>query len=118
MIAALRQDFRHEIFFTQSRVVHMRNVYPVSFGNHLCIVTNFVAQRIGKLFGVIEYLDLVSIDSMFKFLNFLHYDTWKIIQQLGTVAKPSVLCGLNLSQPYACQKALTEKHRQQAQPIP
>jgi hypothetical protein len=58
-----------------------------------------------------------TLYSMFKFLNFLHSDAYKIIQQLGTVAKPSVLCGLNLSQPYACRKALTEKHRQQVQPI-
>lgn len=40
----------------------MLNVYSESFGNHLCIVTNFVAQWIGKFFGVIEYLDLVSIE--------------------------------------------------------
>ena len=42
-----------------------------------------------------------NYDSMFKFLNFLHPDPWKIIQQLGTVAQQSVPCGLNLSQPYA-----------------
>ena len=42
--------------------VHMLNVYSVSFGNQLGIVTNFVAQRIGKLLSVIEYLDLVSIE--------------------------------------------------------
>ena len=40
----------------------MLNGYPVRFGNHLCIVTNFFAQRIGKLFGVIEYLDLVGVE--------------------------------------------------------
>jgi len=58
----------------------------------------------------------LSLDvQVFKFFGIP--DSWKIIQQLGTVAKPSVVCGLNLSQPYACQKALTEKHRQQAQPI-
>ena len=34
--------------------------YPVRFGKHLGIFTNFVAQRIGKLFGVIEYLDLLD----------------------------------------------------------
>jgi hypothetical protein len=54
---------------------------------------------------------------MFKFLNFLHPDSWKIIQQHGTVGKPLVPSSLNLSQPYACRKALTEKHRQQVQPI-
>ena len=40
----------------------MFNVYSVSLGNQLCMVTNFVAQGIGKLFGVIEYFDLVCIE--------------------------------------------------------
>ena len=40
----------------------MPNVYSVGFGNHLCIATNFVAQRIGELFAVIECLGLVSIE--------------------------------------------------------
>jgi hypothetical protein len=60
MIAALRQDFSNEVFFTQVRVVHMLNGNTVSFGNHLRVFTNHVAQRIGKYFGVIEYLDLVG----------------------------------------------------------
>ncbi len=54
---------------------------------------------------------------MFKCLNFLQPDSWKFIQQLGTVAKLSALGIPNLSQPYVYQKALTEKHRQQAQSI-
>jgi hypothetical protein len=49
--------------------------------------------------------------------NFLRTGPLRIIQQLGTVAKPSTLSSLNLSQPYACQKALTEKHRQLVQPV-
>ncbi len=52
-----------------------------------------------------------------KFLNFLHPDPWKIIQLLGTEAKPSALSNLNFSQPCACQKAFTEKHRQLIQPV-
>ena len=51
--------------------------------------------------------------SMFKFLNFLQLDFIKITQPPALVAKPSVPCSLNPSQPYACQKALTEKHHQQ-----
>lgn len=62
IITPLHQDFRYEVFFTHMRVVHMLNGYLVRFGKHLCIITNFVAQRIGKLLGVIEYLDRVSIE--------------------------------------------------------
>jgi hypothetical protein len=43
------------------------------------------------------------------FLIFCNPDYWEIIQQLGTEAKPSVRCGLNISQPNACQKVLTKK---------
>ena len=55
--------------------------------------------------------------SMFKFLNFLHTDPLRITQQFGTVAKPPVPSSLNLSPPYACQKALTGKHRQSGLPV-
>ena len=48
---------------------------------------------------------------MFTFLNFLHPDPWKIIQQFGTVAQLGSMRP-NLCQPYACRKALTEKNRQ------
>ena len=55
---------------------------------------------------------------MFKFLNFLPVDPLRITQQFGTVAKLPVPGSLNLSQPYACQKALAEKHRQSGPPVP
>jgi hypothetical protein len=54
---------------------------------------------------------------MFKFLNFLQPDSWKFIQQLGIVGKSLAQVAPNLSQPYVYQKALTEKHCQQAQLI-
>jgi DNA-binding transcriptional MerR regulator len=57
-----------------------------------------------------------SLSSMFKVLNFLHSDAYKIIQRHDIARKLSVPVGLNLCQSYACWKALTEKHRQQVQP--
>ena len=62
MIAALQQDFRHGVFFTQVRIVNMLNGHPVRFGNHLGIFTNYITQRIGRYIGVIEHIDLMAIE--------------------------------------------------------
>ena len=74
------------------------------------------AAEIDSLRMAISYLDN-NLYSMFKFLNFSHTDPLRITQQFGTVANPSVPSGLNLYPPYACQKALAEKHRQPAPPV-
>ena len=77
-------------------------------------IRDFLDETMILFDHIVQIFDLTDFyNSMFKFLNFGHADVWKIIQQLGTVAKVSVPVGLNLSPPYAYQKALTEKHRPQ-----